>query len=152
MNVQATGRLANILLIEDEPDDVWATQRVLEEARVTNRLAVVRDGEDAMAILRREGRFADAPVPDLILLDLNLPKKNGREVLAEIKADEALRLIPVVVLTTSRAEEDIIRACDLDCHSYISKPIRIDHFLMLVQSLANLGLSIVSLPTGEAEQ
>jgi two-component system, chemotaxis family, response regulator Rcp1 len=137
-------RPANILLIEDDSDDVWATEQVLTEARITNHLAVVADGEDAMAYLRRQGRFADASKPDLIFLDLNLPKKNGHEVLAEINQDQHLCKIPVVILTTSRAEQDILRARNLACHSYISKPVRLDHFLMLIRSLKQLGLSIVA--------
>ena len=140
---QAMSRPIEILLVEDDPDDVWATQHVLVDNGITNHLLLARDGEEAMAMLHREGEYAETPRPDLILLDLNLPKKNGREVLADIMATPSLCEIPVVVLTTSQAEEDIIRACDLNCHSYISKPVRLDHFLMLVRSLDGFGLTIV---------
>jgi len=144
MTAQTLARPVEILLIEDDPDDVWATQQVLVEGKITNGLLLARDGDEAMAMLRHEGEFSETPRPDLILLDLNLPKKNGREVLAEIMADSKLCQIPVVVLTTSRAEEDIIRACDLKCHSYISKPVRLDHFLMLIKSLDTFRLTIVT--------
>lgn len=139
-------RPVEFLLIEDDPDDVWETQQTLNEGKITNNLHVASDGEQAMAFLRREGKYAAAPRPDLILLDLNLPKVDGREVLAEIQADPLLRDIPVVVLTTSRAEEDIIRARDLNCHSYISKPVRVDHIVMLVRSLEEFWVTIVRQP------
>ncbi|NLE36460.1 MAG: response regulator [Pirellulaceae bacterium] len=139
---QPVGRPVDLLLIEDDPDDVWETQQTLNEAKVTNNLHVAVDGEEALAFLRRDGRYSEAPRPDLILLDLNLPKRDGREILADIQADESLSRIPVVVLTTSRAEEDIIRARELNCHSYISKPVRIDHLLMLVRSLDDFWVTI----------
>jgi two-component system response regulator len=139
---QPMGRPVDLLLIEDDPDDVWETQQTLNEAKFTNNLHVAVDGEEALAFLRREGRFSEAPRPDLILLDLNLPKRDGRELLADIQSDETLAEIPVVVLTTSQSEEDIIHARDLNCHSYISKPVRIDHLLMLVRSLDDFWVTI----------
>jgi len=142
MKNQPVGRSVELLLIEDDPDDVWETQQTLNEAKVTNNLHVVVDGQEALAFLRREGKYSEAPRPDLILLDLNLPKRDGREVLADIQADESLADIPVVVLTTSQAEDDIIQARDLNCHSYISKPVRIDHMLMLIRSLDDFWVTI----------
>jgi CheY-like chemotaxis protein len=146
MNAEDAGRPVVFLLIEDDPDDVWHTRQMLKDNKVTNHLHVVKDGEEAISFLRREKPFADAPRPDMVLLDLNLPKKDGREVLADISADESLAKIPVVVLTTSKAEEDILRARDLNCHSYISKPVRLDHFLMLVRSLGDFWVTITKSP------
>ena len=142
MKNRPVGRPIELLLIEYDSDDVWETQQTLNEAKVTNNLHVVVDGEEALGFLRREGKYSQAPRPDLILLDLNLPRRDGREVLADIQADESLADIPVVVLTTSQAEEDIIHARELNCHSYISKPVRIDHMLMLVRSLDNFWVTI----------
>jgi len=136
------GRPVELLLIEDDPDDVWETQQTLNEAKVTNNLHVAVDGEEAMAFLHREGKYSEAPRPDLIFLDLNLPRRDGRELLADIRADPSLATIPVVVLTTSQAEEDILHARKLNCHSYISKPVRIDHILMLVRSLDDFWVTI----------
>lgn len=146
MNAEDAGRPVVFLLIEDDPDDVWHTQQMLKDNKVNNHLHVVKDGEEAISFLRREEPFADVPRPDLVLLDLNLPKKDGREVLADISADESLAKIPVVVLTTSKAEEDILRARDLNCHSYISKPVRLDHLLMLVRSLGDFWVTITKSP------
>ncbi len=115
-----------ILLVEDNPGDVRLTQEALTDGKVRNNMQVVEDGVEAVAFLRREGKYANASRPDLILLDLNLPKKDGREVLAEIKADEDLRRIPVVVLTTSKAEEDIFKAYDQHANCYITKPVDLD--------------------------
>jgi chemotaxis family two-component system response regulator Rcp1 len=140
------GRLVNVLLVEDNPGDVRLTQEVLKGGKILNTLIVARDGVEAMACLHREGRFADLEPPDLILLDLNLPKKDGREVLAEIKADPALRRIPVVVLTTSRAEEDVLAAYDLHANCYITKPVQFDRFVEVVGSIEDFWLSIVRLP------
>ncbi|HLA83910.1 MAG TPA: response regulator [Thermoguttaceae bacterium] len=148
MNDRPIGCPVELLLIEDDPDDVWETQQMLNEAKVTNNLHVATDGEEAMAFLRREGKYTLAPRPDLILLDLNLPKRDGRELLADIQKDSSLAAIPVVVLTTSRAEEDILRARELNCHSYLSKPVRIDHILMLVRSLEEFWVTITRLPGG----
>ena len=135
-----------ILLVEDSPADVDLTREALDDAKVRNHLSVVADGVEALAFLRREGRYADAPRPDLILLDLNLPKKDGREVLAEIKADPALRRIPVVVLTTSEAEQDILRSYDLHANCYITKPVDLEAFLGIVRAVEHFWLHIVSLP------
>jgi chemotaxis family two-component system response regulator Rcp1 len=140
------GRLVNVLLVEDNPGDVRLTQEVLKGGKILNTLIVARDGVEAMACLHREGRFADLEPPDLILLDLNLPKKDGREVLSEIKADPALRRIPVVVLTTSRAEEDVLAAYDLHANCYITKPVQFDRFVEVVGSIEDFWLSIVRLP------
>jgi CheY-like chemotaxis protein len=139
-------RPIDILLIEDNPGDARLTQEALREGRVRNRLSHVIDGVEAMAFVRREPPFADAPRPDLILLDLNLPRKDGREVLAELKADPRLRLIPVVVLTTSEAEQDILRAYELHGNCYITKPVDLEKFLHIVRAVENFWLAIVKLP------
>jgi CheY-like chemotaxis protein len=136
----------NILLVEDNPGDVRLTVEALREGKVHNHLSVARDGVEALAFLRREGEFADAPRPDVILLDLNLPKKDGREVLAEIKADERLRRIPVVVLTTSKAEEDILRSYALHANCYVTKPVDLEQFITVVRSIEDFWFSIVRLP------
>jgi len=135
-----------ILLVEDNPGDVRLTQEALRDAKVCNRMHVVRDGVEAMEFLRRTGTHADAPRPDLILLDLNLPRKDGREVLADVKADPDLRRIPVVVLTTSKAEEDILRAYNLNANCYIAKPVDFDQFVHVVRSIESFWLTIVKLP------
>ena len=135
-----------ILLVEDNPGDARLAFEALREAKVRNNLNWVANGVDAMAFLRREGRYAAAVRPDLVLLDLNLPKKDGREVLAEIKNDEQLRRIPVVILTTSQAEEDIARAYHLNANSYITKPVDLEQFIRVVQVIDNFWLSIVELP------
>jgi chemotaxis family two-component system response regulator Rcp1 len=139
-------RPIEILLIEDNPGDARLTQEALREARVSNRLSHVTDGVEAMAFVRREPPFADAARPDLILLDLNLPRKDGREVLAELKADPVLRLIPVVVLTTSEAEQDILRTYELHGNCYITKPVDLEKFLHIVRAVENFWLAIVKLP------
>jgi len=139
-------RPAEILLVEDSPGDVRLMQEALKEGKVANRVHVVGDGVEAMAFLRRQGDFADVPRPDLILLDLNLPKKDGREVLAELKADDDLRRIPVVVLTTSRAEEDILKAYDLHANCYMTKPVDLGQFLNLVKEIEEYWLLMVRLP------
>ena len=135
-----------ILLVEDNPGDVRLTQEALKEGKVYYNLRVAMDGEEAMAILRRQGEHAAASLPDIILLDLNLPKKDGREVLAEIKTDERLRHIPVVVLTTSEAEKDIVKAYDLHANCYINKPVDLGQFINVVQSIESFWLTIVKLP------
>jgi chemotaxis family two-component system response regulator Rcp1 len=137
-----------ILLVEDNPGDVLLTQEALREGRLAHRLSVTEDGEEAMHFLRREGKFADAPRPDLILLDLNLPKKDGRELLQEVKGDPTLRHIPVIVLTTSEAEQDIWRAYKLHANCYLTKPIEMDDFLRKIRSLEEFWLTIVCLPEG----
>jgi two-component system, chemotaxis family, response regulator Rcp1 len=136
-----------ILLVEDSPSDVDLTKEALGEAKVLNHLHVVGDGVAALSFLRREGPYASAPAPDLILLDLNLPKKDGREVLAEIKADPALRRIPVVILTTSQADEDILQSYDLHANCYVTKPVDLDQFVKVVRSIEDFWLEIVKLPT-----
>ena len=136
----------DILLVEDSPTDVLLAQEALEQAKVLNQLHVVSDGVEAMQYLRREAPFEAAGRPDLILLDLNLPRKDGREVLAEIKGDPNLRRIPVVVLTTSKAEEDILRAYGLHANCYVAKPVDFDQFTLVVKSIENFWFTIVSLP------
>lgn len=136
----------DILLVEDNPADVRLTREALKEAKVHNSLYVVEDGVVAMEFLNRQGAYGDAPRPDLILLDLNLPKKDGREVLAEIKQDPDLLRIPVVVLTTSRAEEDILRSYDLHANCYVTKPVDLDQFITIVKSIEDFWLTIVKLP------
>lgn len=135
-----------ILLVEDNPGDVRLTQEALREAKVRNRLHVVSDGVEALAFLRRQGLWATAPRPDVVLLDLNLPCKDGREVLAEIKADPNLHRIPVVVLTTSEAEEDVLRAYNLNANCYITKPVSFEQFLKVVRSIEDFWLTVVKLP------
>ncbi len=139
-------RPIDILLVEDSPADVRLTREALKEAKVLNALHVVQDGIAALAFLRQQGQYAASPRPDLILLDLNLPKKDGREVLAEIKQEEALRRIPVVVLTTSRAEEDIVRSYDLHANAYVTKPVDLPQFLKVIQSFEEFWLAVVTLP------
>jgi two-component system, chemotaxis family, response regulator Rcp1 len=139
----------DILLIEDSPADVRLTREALKEAKVLNTLHVVEDGIAAMAFLRKEGQYADSPAPDLILLDLNLPRKDGREVLAEIKQDDSLKRIPVVVLTTSRAEEDVVRSYNLHANAYVTKPVDLAQFLSVVRSLEEFWLAVVTLPATE---
>jgi CheY-like chemotaxis protein len=140
------GRPAEILLVEDNPGDVRLTIEALRESKVANNLNVARDGVEALAYLRREGAYAGAVRPDLILLDLNMPRKDGREVLAEIKAEPALRTIPVVVLTTSRAEQDVLRSYELQANCYITKPVDLEQFITVVKSIENFWLTIVTLP------
>ncbi len=151
MNAEIESTPIEFLLIEDDPDDVWETRRMLSDNKITNRLHVVRDGEEALAFLRRTGEFSHARRPDLILLDLNLPKRDGRELLGDISADQSLKDIPVVVLTTSQAEEDILRARDLNCHCYISKPVHIDQIMMIVKSLEGFSIAIMK-GTGVASE
>jgi chemotaxis family two-component system response regulator Rcp1 len=139
-------RQIEILLVEDSPGDVRLTQEVLREAKVLNHLYVAQDGVEAMQFLRREGEHRHAPRPDLILLDLNLPRKDGREVLMDIKNDEKLKRIPVVVLTTSQAEEDIIRTYNLHGNCFITKPVDLLQFIRVVKSIEDFWLSIVQLP------
>jgi chemotaxis family two-component system response regulator Rcp1 len=135
-----------ILLVEDSPGDVRLTREVLRDAKIANDLHIVGDGEQAMALLRCEGDYAGVQRPDLILLDLNLPRKDGREVLAELKDDPELHLIPVIVLTTSAAEQDVLRSYDLNAACYITKPIDLDEFVSVVRSIESFWLSIVRLP------
>jgi two-component system response regulator len=136
-----------VLLVEDDPGDVLLTVEAFEYNKVNNKLHVVNDGEQAMAFLRREGEYANAPRPDLVLLDLNLPRKDGREVLGEIKADEDLRPIPVVVLTTSEAEEDILRSYHLHANAYVTKPVDFERFISVVRKIDDFFVTVVKLPT-----
>ena len=142
-------RPIEIMLVEDNPADVRLTRETLKEGKVRNNLHVVSDGVEALAWLRREGKFTDAARPDVILLDLNLPKKDGREVLAEIKGDRDLGRIPVIVLTISQAEQDILAAYDLRANCFISKPIDLDEFIKVVRSIEDFWLTIVKLPEGK---
>jgi chemotaxis family two-component system response regulator Rcp1 len=146
MSAVAFGRPVEILLVEDNPGDVRLTRESLKDSKLLNHISVVSDGEEAMAFLRREGEYVEAPRPDLILLDLNLPKKDGREVLAEIKTDEQLRRIPVVILTTSSAEQDILKTYDLHANCYISKPVNLDQFSSVVRAIEEFWFTIVKLP------
>lgn len=139
-------RPVEILLVEDNPGDVRLTVEALKEAKVSNNLSVVGDGQDALSYLRREGQFQDAARPDLILLDLNLPRMSGREVLALIKEDSDLKRIPVVILTTSEAEQDILRSYDLHANCYITKPVDLDKFITVVKSIEGFWLTVVKLP------
>src|SRR6202162_5091871 len=135
-----------VLLVEDSPGDVRLTREALKDAKVHINLHVAQDGADAMAFLKREGKHANVPRPDLILLDLNLPKKDGREVLAEIKESEALKSIPVVILNTSASDADILRGYRLHANCYITKPVGLEGFLEVVKSIDNFWLSVVKLP------
>ncbi|MHC4480049.1 MAG: response regulator [Planctomycetota bacterium] len=146
MNGAGIGRPIQILLVEDNPGDVRLTQEAFTEAKVQNTLHVVWDGVEALAFLRRQGDHADAPAVDLVLLDLKLPKKDGQEVLAEVKADPQLKRIPVVILTTSRAERDILHSYQLHANCFITKPVDFEQFLTVVRSVEDFWLSIVTLP------
>jgi CheY-like chemotaxis protein len=146
LNHRSPSETFEILLVEDNPGDARLAQEALKEGRMTSRLRVVVDGVEAMACLRREGPHANAPRPDLILLDLNLPRKDGRQVLAELKADPDLRRIPVVVLTTSQAEQDVLRSYDLHANCYITKPVDLDRFISVVRSIEEYWCSVVTLP------
>ena len=146
MSGHTTGKPIEILLVEDNPGDVRLTIEALKEDKVLNHLSVARDGVEAMAFLRHEGQYADAPRPDLVLLDLNLPKKDGRVVLEEIKRDPDLRRIPVVVLTTSQAEQDIVKSYDLYANCYVTKPVDLHQFISAVKSIEDFWFTIVKLP------
>jgi len=146
MNERTTGSPIEILLVEDDPGDARLTMEALKQAKVLNHLSVVDDGSKAMAFLRRQGDYAQAPFPDLILLDLNLPRKDGRAVLAEIKADPDLKRIPVIVLTTSEDERDVLHAYNSYANCYITKPVDLKQFLSAVESVETFWLSVVKLP------
>lgn len=139
-------RPIEVLLVEDDEGDVLITREALAEGKVLNRLNVASDGVEALAYLRREGRYADATRPDLILLDLNLPRRDGRQVLADVKGDTDLRRIPVVVLTTSEAEEDVLRSYDLHANAYVTKPVDFDRFVEVVRQIDDFFISVVRLP------
>jgi CheY-like chemotaxis protein len=145
MNVNAT-RPIEILLVEDSPSDTALTIEALKAGKIANRLFNVEDGVEAMAYLRREGVYKNAPTPDLIMLDLNLPKKDGREVLEELKKDTVLKLIPVIVLTTSQADEDILKAYELQANCYITKPVDFKNFIEVIKAVEHFWLAVVTLP------
>ena len=149
MSSPGEGKAIEILLVEDNLGDVRLAIEAFKEGKVSNRLSVVEDGVEAMAFLRKEGKYADAPRPDLILLDLNLPRKDGRELLAEIKVDKDLKRIPVVILTISTAEEDILKTYNLNGNCYINKPVDLEKFFAVVKSIETFWLTIVTLPPGE---
>jgi CheY-like chemotaxis protein len=140
-------RVVDVLLVEDDPGDVLMTQEAFADHQVHNRLHVVSDGVEAMAFLRKEGSYADVPSPDLILLDLNLPKMDGREVLAAIKEDQQLRSIPVVILTTSEAEEDVLRSYSLHANAYVTKPVDFERFIEVVKRIDDFFVTVVRLPS-----
>ncbi|MHA1104883.1 MAG: response regulator [Promethearchaeota archaeon] len=139
-------RPVEILLVEDNPGDIRLTKEAMKEAKIINNLNVVEDGVEALAYLRKKGKYKNANRPDLILLDLNLPKKNGREVLDDIKQDKNLKLIPVVILTVSRAEEDIFKTYELHANCFITKPVDMDQFIKVVKSIEQFWFSIAKLP------
>jgi CheY-like chemotaxis protein len=143
---RADGRPIEVLLVEDDPGDVLMTQEAFEDHEVRNRLTVVSDGAEALSYLRREGRYADAVRPDLILLDLNLPRRDGREVLQEIKNDDELGRIPVVVFTTSAADEDILRSYQLHANAYVTKPVDVERFRRVIRQIDEFFISVVKLP------
>ena len=146
MRIKPTGRPVEILLVEDSPGDVRLTKEALKEGKILNHLHVVGDGVEALAFLRQEGSYAGAPRPDLILLDLNLPRKDGREVLESIKEDPDLRRIPVVILTTSSAERDVLQSYDLHANCYVTKPVDLEQFISVVRSVEDFWLTVVKLP------
>jgi two-component system, chemotaxis family, response regulator Rcp1 len=146
MGIFEIGTPIEILLVEDSAGDVRLVQENLKESKVRNSLNVVGDGMEAMAYLRKEGKYKDTPRPDLVLLDLNLPKKDGRQVLKEMKSDENLKCIPVVVLTISKAEEDIMKSYSLHANAYISKPVDLNQFLKVVKAIEEFWLTVVKLP------
>jgi CheY-like chemotaxis protein len=147
MTPKAAGTPIEVLLVEDDPGDVLLIQEAFEFNKVHNNLNIARDGEQALAYLRREGEYADAPRPDLVLLDLNLPRKDGREVLQEVKTDDDLRTIPIVVLTTSEAEEDVLRSYQLHANAYVTKPVDFDRFVSIVRQIDDFFVSVVRLPS-----
>jgi CheY-like chemotaxis protein len=147
MNDQIMGRPIEILLVEDNPGDARLTVEALKESKVRNKLHIAEDGVEAMAFIHRKGKYTDAPHPDLILLDLNLPRKDGREVLAEIKEDPELKRIPVVILTISKAQEDIFKTYNLHANCYITKPVDLERFITVVKSIEDFWLTIAKLPS-----
>jgi chemotaxis family two-component system response regulator Rcp1 len=146
MHDAVDGKPIQILLVEDNPGDVRLVVEALRDAKVRNQLHVVQDGVEAMSLLRREGQYVGIPRPDLILLDLNLPRKDGREVLAEIKQDADLKRIPVVILTSSAAEQDVLHAYNLYANCYITKPLALEEFLRVIRAIDDFWLAVVKLP------
>lgn len=147
MHIQSVTKPIEVLLVEDNPGDAQLTRIALSDGKMCINLSLTEDGVDALAFLRKEGQYADAPRPDLILLDLNLPRKDGREVLAEIKADPSLRRIPVVVLTTSQSDTDILQAYELAANCFITKPVDFDQFVKIVQTIEDFWFTVVKLPS-----
>jgi len=147
---KSEGRPVEILLVEDSPSDTELTLEALRDFKVRNHVSVVEDGVQAMQFLRRQGPYAEAPRPDMIMLDLNLPRKDGREVLADIKNDDQLKAIPIVVMTTSRAEQDVLRAYQLSANCYINKPVDFNQFLDVVRAIESFWLYVVTLPPAPA--
>jgi chemotaxis family two-component system response regulator Rcp1 len=148
MKQQDNSKVVDILLVEDNEGDARLAIEAMRDSKIRNKLHHVSDGEEAMAFLRKEGKYAKAPRPDLVLLDLNLPKKDGRQVLAEIKNDDELKRIPVVILTVSSAEEDILKSYNLHANCFITKPIDLSQFMKVVRSVEDFWLTIVKLPNG----
>jgi CheY-like chemotaxis protein len=144
--VPTSTKIIDVLLVEDDPGDVLMTREAFEDNKLRNRLSVVSDGVSALEFLRKEGEHVDAPTPDLILLDLNLPRMDGREVLQALKADADLRSIPVVVLTTSEAEEDVVRSYSLHANAYVTKPVDFDRFIEVVRQIDEFFVEVVRLP------
>jgi two-component system, chemotaxis family, response regulator Rcp1 len=149
MTGEPAGKMIEILLVEDNPGDVRLTKEAMKEGKIMNRISVACDGVEALDFLKRRGPFADAPKPDLILLDLNLPKKDGRQVLAEIKEDPELKMIPVVILTTSAAEQDIIKTYELHANCYLIKPVDLNQFLQVAKMIKDFWFTLVKLPPSE---
>ncbi len=147
MEDRKLGRAIEILMVEDSPTDALLAKEALREGKIQSNLNVVEDGEEAMDYLRRVGKYADKPRPDIIFLDLNMPKMDGREVLTEIQKDKDLMRIPIVVLTTSKSEEDIVRSYDLNANCYISKPVDFDQFIKIVDSIEQFWFTVVALPS-----
>ena len=149
MNHELNLSFINILLVEDNPGDIRLTKEVLKDGKIRNNLSVATDGEEALLFLKKTGKYKDVFTPDIILLDLNLPKKDGREVLSQIKADESLKMIPVIVLTTSDAEQDIKNVYEHHANCYITKPVDFNQFINVIRSIENFWLTIVKLPKNE---
>jgi CheY-like chemotaxis protein len=147
MSIDPEARPIEILLVEDDDGDVLLTTEALEASKITNNMHVARNGEEALKFLRQEGPYSDAPRPDIVLLDLNLPRVDGREVLSQVKSDEDLRRIPIIVLTTSEAEEDIVRSYDLHANAYVTKPVDFNRFLQVIQSIDEFFVTVVKLPS-----
>jgi CheY-like chemotaxis protein len=147
MTPKPAGQPIEVLLVEDDPGDVLLIREAFDFNKVHNNLNVVNDGEQALAYLRREGEYSESLRPDLVLLDLNLPRKDGREVLAEVKADESLRAIPIVVLTTSEAEEDVLKSYQLHANAYVTKPVDFERFVSIVRQIDDFFVSVVRLPS-----
>ena len=151
MTVHGGLRPIEILMVEDSPTDVLMAREALQQAKLLNNLSVTENGVEAMAFLRKEGRYSGAPRPDLIFLDLNMPRKDGREVLQELKADPQLKLIPVVILTTSKAEQDIVKSYGLHANCYITKPVDFERFAEVVQTVQDFWFTVVTLPPSDSD-